>query len=409
MIVNRGLGDCGQLGHGNKYEELQPKRVKKFCKENVINVAFGWYHTVVITSTGSIYTFGLNSEGELGVGGCWFRTEPSLLADLSAKKVIFICANATFTVCVTAAGETYSWGTGSEGQLGHGDYSNCYSPKRIEALVGEEVKQTACGESHTAVCTKDGKVFTFGNGSNGELGHGRKQKHQLLPKQVLALTGICIHQVQCGQYHTMALASSGYLYSWGKGTKGQLGHGDNVCGPLPMPCLVEALRKYNVVQISSYDFHCGALIDPRPSPIRSYQESILHSKEDTGDVEFIVEDQRIFAHVEIISNRSEYFQAMFRSGMRESVERVVVVPNCSKSTFLFLLEYLYTDALSSRMSAEDIIKLYCLARFYQLYSLVLLCIGVWRRFAAANDGKYVKLWDEMRQSEMCALYQDVID
>ena len=76
--------------------------------------------------------------------------------------------------CVTKAGEVFTWGEGRYGRLllGHGDNNNQYTPKRIEALVGVVVKQVAFGKYHTAICTDDGIVYTFGNGENGQLGHG---------------------------------------------------------------------------------------------------------------------------------------------------------------------------------------------------------------------------------------------
>ena len=65
-----------------------------------------------------------------------------------------------------------TWGTGEYGRLGHGDEMDQLTPKRVEALIGVRAKQVSCGCIHTAVCTEDGEVYTFGEGQYGQLGHG---------------------------------------------------------------------------------------------------------------------------------------------------------------------------------------------------------------------------------------------
>ena len=72
-----------------------------------------------------------------------------------------------------------------------------------------------------AITTKTGQVYTMGRGTQGQLGHGEKQNTTIptlvtmLPKQVI--------QVSCGLNHTFALTHDGLLYGWGKNESGQLG------------------------------------------------------------------------------------------------------------------------------------------------------------------------------------------
>jgi hypothetical protein len=51
----------------------------------------------------------------------------------------------------------------------------------------------------------------------------------------------------------------------------------------------------------------------------------------------------LYANVDVLSQKSDYFAAIFLSNMRESIEKVAVVPNCSKAAFLKVLAYLYSD------------------------------------------------------------------
>jgi alpha-tubulin suppressor-like RCC1 family protein len=69
----------------------------------------------------------------------------------------------------------FTWGYGDGGRLGHGDETNQQTPKRVEALIGEKAKAVSCGRYHNVLCTEDGKMYTFGWGTNGELGHGDKE------------------------------------------------------------------------------------------------------------------------------------------------------------------------------------------------------------------------------------------
>ena len=68
-------------------------------------------------------------------------------------------------------------------------------------------------------------------------------------------------------------------------------------------------------------------------------------EDEYSDITFLVEGQRVNAHRAILAGRCEHFAAMFRSGMRESVEREIATPNISKTVFILLMEYLYTDSV----------------------------------------------------------------
>ena len=118
----------------------------------------GIYHKCVVTSTGSIQTWGDH--------GCGLNDVlPRLLPDLRSKDVICVSAGKRFTACVTKAGEVFTWGEGQCGKLGHGDRntSNQKIPNRVEVLIGVKARQISCGWNHT-FCTEDGRVYAFGRG-----------------------------------------------------------------------------------------------------------------------------------------------------------------------------------------------------------------------------------------------------
>ena len=108
-----------------------------------------------------------------------------------------------------AATRIYTWGQGTEGQLGHwpfekGGLTGAYvelSPRELN-IGGKgdnslEFVEMAAGLNYTAAITADGKVFTWGEGSYGKLGHGNT-KNVYKPKQVEAFEGVKIVKVACG-------------------------------------------------------------------------------------------------------------------------------------------------------------------------------------------------------------------
>jgi hypothetical protein len=91
----------------------------------------------------------------------------------------------------------------------------------------------------------------------------------------------------------------------------------------------------------------------------------------------MVENQPLYANVDVLSQKSDYFAAMFRSNMRESIERVVHVPSCSKAAFLRVLEFLYLDGFT--VSLDDVVELWVLADMYQMDGLKHSCMGALER------------------------------
>jgi RCC1 and BTB domain-containing protein len=342
----------------------------------IVDVECGEYNTYAVTSTGSIFTFGRGIRTGHGGEGKTPFLKPTLLQDVSTKGVVSMSENFFHGACVTKDGIVFTCGNGVYGKLGHGDDNDQQTPQRVEALIGVKVTMVSCGLEHTAVCTEDGNVYTFGQGRVGRLGHGDKE-NKTSPALVQALVGKDITQVQCSDVHTMALTSSGYVFTWGNVKRAVLGHGNINLKCFSVPCLVEGLREHNAVHISSGSFHCAVLVDPiSPSSIRQSQQASINNQEDY-DVKLMVENQPLYAHIDILTQKSDYFAAMFRSNMRESIERVVQVPNCSKAAFLHILEYLYLDDFT--VSMDDVVELWVLADFYQMEGLKYSCMGTLER------------------------------
>jgi alpha-tubulin suppressor-like RCC1 family protein len=131
--------------------------------------------------------------------------------------------------------------------------------------IPDSIKQVACGQSHILALTDSGDVYSFGNGSMMQLGHGAKTNVRL-PR--LVLRGKDIHAIATGRYHSMAVTGSGVLYTWGCGESGQLAH--STLDGESFPRLVNAILPNVVGQIACGEHHsfCLACMLPRPQSYR---------------------------------------------------------------------------------------------------------------------------------------------
>jgi hypothetical protein len=124
----------------------------------------------------------------------------------------------------------YTFGWGDTGQLGHGlgfhpDAPDAYRasvPTPVAALEGVDVVQVSAGPTHVAAVDRAGRVYTWGAGSYGQLGHGDRRP-AFKPRLVKALLGVNITSVTAGTRHTVAVDDAGEAYAWGSNEHGELG------------------------------------------------------------------------------------------------------------------------------------------------------------------------------------------
>ena len=156
---------------------------------------------------------------------------PQPVASLSGRKVSAVACGDTHTLCVVDGGRLMSFGRGVTGQLGNGSaLLDCYEPREVAALKDEVVTRVACGAEHSACCTSDGKVYSWGWGRYGNIGDGDPvDRHEpVLVKGldgVNGVNGVKIVEVACGWRHSGAIDEDGVLYTWGWNRFGQLGLG----------------------------------------------------------------------------------------------------------------------------------------------------------------------------------------
>ncbi|XP_065763629.1 E3 ISG15--protein ligase HERC5 isoform X3 [Muntiacus reevesi] len=205
-------------------------------EKTIIQITCGDYHSLALSKGGELFAWGQNLDGQLGVGRIFASTStPEIVENLSGVPLVQISAGEAHSMALSMSGNVYSWGRNDCGQLGLGHTYNKDSPSCIEALDDQKVEFLACGGSHTALLTKSGLVFTFGDGKYGQLGHNSAQ-NELRPCLVTELVGNRVTQIACGRQHTLAYVSdTGKVFSFGSGKEGQLGNGGTCNQLVPRP------------------------------------------------------------------------------------------------------------------------------------------------------------------------------
>ncbi|KAM9567415.1 E3 ubiquitin-protein ligase HERC2 isoform 7-T8 [Guaruba guarouba] len=250
-----GLNDKDQLG-GLKGSKIKvPSFSETLSALNVVQVAGGSKSLFAVTVEGKVYACGEATNGRLGLG-ISSGTVPiprqiTALSNYVVKKVA-VHSGGRHAMALTVDGKVFSWGEGDDGKLGHFSRMNCDKPRLIEALKTKRIRDIACGSSHSAAITSSGELYTWGLGEYGRLGHGDNTT-QLKPKMVKVLLGHRVIQVACGSRdaQTLALTDEGLVFSWGDGDFGKLGRGGSEGCNIPQN--IERLNGQGVCQIE-----CGA-------------------------------------------------------------------------------------------------------------------------------------------------------
>jgi len=270
-VFSWGRGDDGRLGHGDQAYKYVPKPVISLRSKEVVRITCGSYHTAAVTKSGKLYTWGGGMYGKLGVGNEQGSSIPVLVDKLRDKCVINVACGSRHTVALTKSSDVYSWGDSENGVCGHNFVGGeNYFPQLVSVLSGRGVWQIAACGFHTACLTKRGHMYTWGEGKFGRLGHG-DERNAYRPQKVQRLHDQTVTDVSCGGFHTAAITDAGVLYTFGGGEHGQLGLDDfvNRLYPTEVKAFLKSRRK--VVQITLGWSHSVALtIHPERKTMEVY-------------------------------------------------------------------------------------------------------------------------------------------
>ncbi|XP_054162770.1 uncharacterized protein LOC128960654 [Oppia nitens] len=182
---------------------------------SVKSISCGSQHTLVLTDFG-VYSFGSSRFGQLGVGNdVVFSRNPLIIDELVNKDIVKIECGQYHSLAITSNGKLWAWGWNIHGQLGLGHICHVYTPKVVQFFHNIQIIQAFGGFSHTIALDSNGYVYSFGNGSYGQLGLGNNSKYNI--PQKISLLKEPISQISTKYFHTLALSRDNQtLYIWGK-------------------------------------------------------------------------------------------------------------------------------------------------------------------------------------------------
>ncbi|XP_022367921.1 probable E3 ubiquitin-protein ligase HERC6 isoform X2 [Enhydra lutris kenyoni] len=224
--------------------------------------ASGERHSLLLLSNGKVHSCGDNSHGQLGQRAVQRQEQPKPIRALENLRVDLVNCGKEHSLAVCYKGRVFAWGAGSEGQLGIGEFKEInLIPRKIKTLTDIKIIQVSCGHHHSLALSEDGRLFSWGSNSHGQLGLGKECPSQASPQRVQSLDGIPLTQVAAGGVHSFALSLSGASFGWGSNSEGQLGlHKNDV--PVVQsskPRSVGALKNLGVVYISCGYEHTAVL------------------------------------------------------------------------------------------------------------------------------------------------------
>ena len=197
-----------------------PKKISSLSC--ISGIACGGSHTACLDYDGNVFIFGKNHFGQLGIG----VDENTLRGTCIPQKVNLppctqISCGYNFTMCLLEDGRLYSFGDNVNGQLGLGNFEKSYNtPQLIESI--KDIEFIECGGNHTFCKTINNEIYCWGYNYHGQLGLGNRHT-QNFPIVCYSLSNENVVDIKCGSYHTLALKSNQQVYSCGNNSGGILG------------------------------------------------------------------------------------------------------------------------------------------------------------------------------------------
>jgi len=243
-IYTWGNNEFGELGNNSTVDLSSPTKISvsgvKFKA-----VSAGNYHSMALSTTGELYTWGYNSYGQLGNNS---KTRLNIPTNITVDGVCFqkISAGDNHSVALSTTGDVYTWGYGLDGRLGNGSSTNTLIPTIID-INGGEIIEISAGGSNTAAINSNGQLYTCGDNLNGQIGDNTIEDKLTFT----LISGSLYEDVEYGNNICMAINPDGKIYTWGNNNYGQLGNGTYIDKHIPTKMISKG-EKFNTFSTSLY-------------------------------------------------------------------------------------------------------------------------------------------------------------
>ena len=214
-----GVNTVGQLGNNTTISRSSPVQVGALAGgygEFWKYVSTNNQRTLAIRVDNTLWAWGLNTGLSLGTGDSLNRSSPVQLAT-SISNWSAVSVGLSHAFGLTSTGALYGWGINSNGQLGLNDIFDRSSPVQIGT---DSFNQISAGNNHTIALRSDNTLYAWGLNSAYQIGDGTSIDRSS-PVQI-SVTGHSL--ISAGSSYNLAVRTDGSLWSWGQNTVGQLGY-----------------------------------------------------------------------------------------------------------------------------------------------------------------------------------------
>lgn len=222
-------------------------------------VSAGHSHTLGILETDrSLWAWGSNAQCQLGAGaGVESSMVPLQIGETGARWK-YICAGEQRSFAIREDGSLWAWGYNRSGSLGLGDgyqdTTQCI-PVRVEYPL-KNWKMVDCGYGHTAALSEEGELYLWGDNSEGQLGDNKAESYRTIPERLGSdLWGT----LSTGRDHVLAVRSDGTLWGWGLNRGGELGDGTESSSDFPIQIHTSSGIDNNWQSVSAGYYHSLAI------------------------------------------------------------------------------------------------------------------------------------------------------
>ncbi|CAL5007391.1 unnamed protein product [Urochloa decumbens] len=236
-VYSFGTNSSGQLGLGNTEDQFKPCLIRSLQGIRITQATVGSMRTMLVSDTGSVYTFGQDGFGVLGSLGT-YKSSPKLLESLKEIFVVQASIGGYFSAVLSREGVVYTFSWGHDERLGHCSDLTDVQPRLLSGLLeNAPVVQIAAANCNLIVLAYQPTgmlVYSVGCGRGGKLGNGssRSLGTPYLVKRFQELN-VKPLSISAGAFHCAVLALDGRVFTWGRGNRGCLGHDVEQCESLP--------------------------------------------------------------------------------------------------------------------------------------------------------------------------------
>lgn len=230
-----GLGDGAVAGEVGCSTNCAPTAAPTNGATDFTAISAGGSHSLGLTTAGTVYAWGSDTNGALGDGtvGGGSRPTPTAITGVAGQVFIAVSAGEEFSLALASDGRVWAWGFDGYGALGDGTRGGLRAtPAPIAAPSGTVFTAISAGTQHALALASNGVVWSWGYDADGELGDGAAGGEEecgrnctATPAMVVMPSGVTFTAVEAGYGHSLALASDGKVWSWGRDASGALGDG----------------------------------------------------------------------------------------------------------------------------------------------------------------------------------------